>query len=887
MIRETRPPCHGRAAATHAGDAFDVTDRPKKKPASPAKSATRRARASVSRSAARALADMARAASEDAAKDPAAPQVIVVPRKRTSRGRRGTPKSGMWPVVPLRDAVVFPHMLVPLMVGRQRSAGAIDFALGSDGDERVVLVSQRNPKVDQVGADDIYRVGTLAKIEAARRALGGGLQILVEGLVRVRIVDVLQEEPYMTVAVEEIRDHAPDEVEREALVRSVQTLFEQYVQAGANVMPDVAQAVTQEQDASYLADLVASAPNLDREQRQHLLETADVGERLRFLADFMAKQNEVLALTNKIQSDVRSTMDKAQREHILREQLRAIRKELGEEEGENEHQELRDKITAAGMPEEVHKRAFKELDRLQQLHQASPEVGVIRTYLDWLVSLPWKEPEPESWDISTAAQVLDEDHYGLSKIKDRILEFMAVRQRVQRVRSPILCFVGPPGVGKTSLGRSIARAMGRKFIRISLGGIRDEAEIRGHRRTYVGALPGRIIQSMKQAGTRNPVFMLDEIDKIGTDFRGDPSSALLEVLDPEQNREFSDHYLEVPYDLSQVLFVTTANIADTISPPLRDRMEVIRLPGYTEEEKLAIARQYLVPRQLSEHGLTVDNLEFTDDALRGIIQRYTREAGVRNLEREIANVTRKIPRRIMEGHTEKVTPDLGVLAEMLGPPRFDSGELEAEDRVGAVTGVSVSEYGGDVMTVEAILLDGKQDLVLTGQLGKVMEESARAALSYARAHAREWGVPADIFEKKGLHVHVPAGAIPKDGPSAGVTMTTALVSALTGRPVACDLAMTGEITLLGKVLPIGGVKEKMLAAHRAGIKTFLLPKKNERDLADVPAEVKDALRVVLVENVEDVLRHALRPTPPETGRTEEKPSSSRTASLPALPPAHA
>ncbi len=847
-------------------------------------------RSRVARMAAEALRDLTPEADDDAALSPAFGKASVVKRpRRRAGGRRRAPQSGTWPVVPLRDAVVFPRMLVPLMVGRQRSAAAIDFALSSAGDEQVVLVSQRDPKVDQVGAADIYEVGTLAKIEGARRALGGGLQILVEGLVRVRIRTVHQETPFMTVDVEELAEAVPPPVELEALVRSVQSLFEQYVQSGASVTPDIAQAVAQTSDPGYLADLVASAPDLTREQRQELLETTHVGERLRFLSDFMVKQNEVLALTNKIQSDVRSTMDKAQREHILREQLRAIRKELGEEEGENEHQELRNKITAMGMPDDVQKRALKEFDRLQQLHQASPEVGVIRTYLDWLVSLPWKDPEAESWDIKTAAQVLDEDHYGLTKIKDRILEFMAVRQRVQRVRSPILCFVGPPGVGKTSLGRSIARAMGRKFIRISLGGIRDEAEIRGHRRTYVGAMPGRIIQSMKSAGTRNPVFMLDEIDKIGTDFRGDPSSALLEVLDPEQNREFSDHYLEVPYDLSQVLFITTANIADTISPPLRDRMEVIRLPGYTEEEKLAIAKQYLVPRQVSEQGLTGENIEFTDDALRTLIQRYTREAGVRNLEREIANVTRKVPRRIMEGQTAKLTPDLAQLSEMLGPPRFDDSELEDEDRVGAVTGVSVSEYGGDVMTVEAILLDGKQDLVLTGQLGKVMEESAKAALSYARAHGREWGVPADIFEKKGLHVHVPAGAIPKDGPSAGVTMATALISALTGRPVACDLAMTGEITLLGRVLPIGGVKAKMLAAHRAGIKTFLLPKKNERDLADVPAEVKSALNIVLVESVEDVLHQALRPAPPEAGRTGEKGEVKRPPNQPlsTLPPAHA
>jgi ATP-dependent Lon protease len=775
--------------------------------------------------------------------------------------------SGRWPVVPLRDAVVFPRMLVPLMVGRQRSANAIDTALSSD--EKVVLIAQKNPKVDQVGEDDIYRIGTLAKIEGARRALGGGLQILVEGLARVRIEQIQQVEPYMSVDVVEVPDVVPPGVEMAALVRSVQTLFETYVQSGASVAPDVGQAIAQAEDPSYLADLAASVPDMSREQRQQLLEMPNVADRLHFISDFLVKQNEVLALTNKIQSEVRSTLDKAQREHILREQLRAIRKELGEDEGEIETKELREKILTAGMPEDVEKRALKELDRLTQLHSASPEVGVIRTYLDWLISLPWKEPEPEQWDIQTAQRVLDEDHYGLSKVKDRILEFMAVRQRVSRVRSPILCFTGPPGVGKTSLGRSIARAMGRKFVRISLGGIRDEAEIRGHRRTYVGALPGRIIQSMKTAGTRNPVFILDEIDKIGVDFRGDPSSALLEVLDPEQNREFSDHYLEVPYDLSQVLFITTANLVDTISGPLRDRMEVIRLPGYTEEEKIRIAEQYLVPRQLTEHGLTTENLEITHDLLRTLVREYTREAGVRNLEREIANIARKIPRRIAEGRTEKLTPTAADLTEMLGPPRYDFGELESEDRVGAVTGVSVSEYGGDVMTVEAILLDGKQDFLLTGQIGKVMEESAKTALSYIRAHARRWNIDVKVFEEKGIHVHVPAGAIPKDGPSAGITMATAIASALTGRPVARDIAMTGEITLHGKVLPIGGVKEKLLAAHRAGIRTFLLPTKNVRDTTEVPPEVKREMEIVAVESVDQVLKLALRDAslalPPPSG----------------------
>ena len=512
------------------------------------------------------------------------------------------------------------------------------------------------------------------------------------------------------------------------------------------------------------------------------------------------------------------------------------------------------------MPEAVKERALKEVDRMQSIPLASPEVGIIRTYVDWLVALPWGPPPAETWDLKIAARVLDEDHYGVEKIKERILEYMAVRQRSQALRSPILCFVGPPGVGKTSLGKSIARALGRKFVRLSLGGIHDEAEIRGHRRTYIGAMPGRILQQMKVAASRNPVFMLDEIDKVGADWRGDPSSALLEVLDPEQNKDFSDHYLEVPYDLSQVLFITTANVVDTIIPPLRDRMEIIRLPGYTEAEKMHIAKQFLVPRQLREHGLTEENLEFADDALHALIREYTHEAGVRNLEREIANICRKIPRRIAEGQTEKILVKPEDLLAYIGPSRFEFGVAELEDQVGAVTGVAVNEYGGDVMTVEAIAMEGKGEFALTGQIGKVMEESARAAVSYARAHAEDLGIKPEWFDEHFFHIHVPAGAIPKDGPSAGITMASAVVSVLTDRPVRRDVAMTGEITLRGKVLPIGGLKEKLLAAHRAGIKTFILPDKNRKDLHEVPDEVKDSMELVMVKHIDEVLAKALLPT---------------------------
>src|SRR2546428_6340723 len=672
------------------------------------------------------------------------------------------------------------------------------------------------------------------------------------------------------------------------------------------------------EDPSHFADLVASSPDLTLEQRQQLLETPSVVERLKFLSVFLAKQNEILELKAKIQSEVQQTLDKTQREYILREQMKAIQKELGEDEGGAELKELKDKIEQAGMPEPVKEKALKEVGRLEKIPQASPETGVIRTYVDWLISLPWSKATSDDWDISAAAKILDEDHYGLPKIKDRILEYMAVRKLSKNLRAPILCFVGPPGVGKTSLGKSIARAMGRKFVRMSLGGIRDEAEIRGHRRTYVGALPGRILQNMKTAAEVNPVFMLDEIDKVGADFRGDPSSALLEVLDPEQNNTFTDHYLEVPYDLSKVIFITTANVEDTIIPPLRDRMEIIRLPGYTEEEKLHIAKGYLVPRQLRQHGLMPDpkkheaeakdvkaeataeakvpeaniaeavtaetRLVITDEVLRELVRRYTREAGVRNLEREIGTICRKVARTIAEGKAEKVEVTVDKLSEYLGPERFDYGLAEEEDQDGAVTGVSVSEHGGDVLTVEATVIDGKdEDFLLTGQIGKVMEESARAALSYVRAHQAEFGIPKGFFEDHAMHIHVPAGAIPKDGPSAGVTMATAIVSALSGRRVRRDVAMTGEITLRGRVLPIGGVKEKLLAAHRAGIKTFILPEKNKRDLIDIPKEVLDTVEIKTVDNVDQVLKIALQPGQPTVTPAQLEAATHATV---VPPPAH-
>jgi ATP-dependent Lon protease len=814
-------------------------------------------------------------------------------------------------LVPLREMVVFPKLVVPLGVGREKSVAAVTAAMNEDR-RLVILAAQRDAEIDDVQPEQIHNIGTIAEIVRLLRIPDGSAQIIVQGVQRVRITGYSPETRYFKVTFEPITEDLGDAVEREAQLRNVKALFDRYVDNGGAILPELAMTAKNTDDPSHFADLVASSPDLSLEQRQQLLEQRSVIERLRFLAVFLAKQNEILELKQKIQSEVQQTLDKTQREYILREQMKAIQKELGDDDQTSELKEIKDKIEQAGMPDPVKEKALKEVGRLEKIPQASPETGVIRTYVDWLISLPWNKSASDDWDIQKAAQILDEDHYGLPKVKDRIIEYMAVRKLSQNLRAPILCFVGPPGVGKTSLGKSIARAMGRKFIRMSLGGIRDEAEIRGHRRTYVGALPGRILQNMKTAAEVNPVFMLDEIDKVGADFRGDPSSALLEVLDPEQNNTFTDHYLEVPYDLSKVIFITTANVEDTIIAPLRDRMEIIRLPGYTEDEKMHIAKGYLVPRQLKQHGLMPADrpkeaadgeasetaieprpnaeevtgetkLVIGDDVVRELVRRYTREAGVRNLEREIGTICRKVARTIAEGKAEKVTVTPENLNEYLGPQRFDYGLAEEEDQVGAVTGVSVSEHGGDTLTVEATVIDGKdEDFLLTGQIGKVMEESARAALSYVRSHQAEFGIPKGFFEDHAMHIHVPAGAIPKDGPSAGVTMATAIVSALSGRRVRRDVAMTGEITLRGRVLPIGGVKEKLLAAHRAGIKTFILPEKNKKDLVDIPKEVLDTVEIKPVGLIDDVLKIALQPGTPTV--TPAQLEASRAAA--AVPPAH-
>jgi ATP-dependent Lon protease len=761
------------------------------------------------------------------------------------------------PLVALRDTVIFPEMIVPLQVGRDRSIKALDRAVRTS--QPVALITQRSSEQEEItSVDELYPIGTLAKIAQVIRLQDGTIRAIVQGQRRIRLLDLVQSEPHLEARVETIEDAGAKTLEVEALMASVQAQIEQYVSSGASVPPEVAVAARNITDGGLLADMVAYSPEMSTEQRQELLETIDVPDRLRLVGQFLAKQIEVLELKGRIQSEVKSEMDKTQREYILREQMKAIQKELGEDDpGVAEANELREKVEQSAMPDEVKEKALKEVDRLSRIPSASPEQGVIRTYVDWLVSLPWGIETNDNLDLDEAEKVLNEDHWGLEKPKERIVEYMAVRKLAEKIRSPILLFVGPPGVGKTSLGKSIARAMGRKFVRMSLGGIHDEAEIRGHRRTYIGALPGRVIQNIKTAGSANPVFMLDEIDKVGMDFRGDPSSALLEVLDPEQNFSFQDNYLEVPFDLSKVLFIATANMLDTIPPALRDRMEVILLPGYTQLERVRIAERFLVPKQLEAHGLTSEQLQFEEAALVRLIQAFTREAGVRNLEREIANVARKVARRVAGDAKTKVVIKAPDLEEYLGPARFDYGELEAEDQVGMVTGLVVSDAGGDIVQVEATRMEGKDEFILTGQLGDVMKESARAGLSYIRARTGELGInPAD-FEKHTLHIHVPAGATPKDGPSAGVTMATAMASLLTGKPVRRDLAMTGEITLRGRVLPIGGLKSKLLAAQLAGVKTVLIPSRNEKDLVDVPEEVKQEVRIVPVDNMDQVLAEAL------------------------------
>jgi len=733
----------------------------------------------------------------------------------------------------------------------------------------VAVVTQRDPNLTDLTRDDCFDFATEAQIMRAIRLPDGTTQVWVQARRRLRITGFQDAGPYYRITAEPFDEPAEAGVQLEALRRAVLALFEKVVQLSPAIAEDVYVLAMNIEPPGTLADFIASTLNLDDAQAEDLLATLDARDRLEKLSVHLAKELDVLELQTRIHSRVQDELDRTQREYFLREQMKAIQRELNESDPHaRDTHNLTERIAAAGMPQAVRAKAEEELRRLEQIPAASPEVGIIRTYLDWLLALPWANETPDALDVRDAAKVLDRHHYGLSKVKERILEYIAVRQLAKdAMRSPILCFVGPPGVGKTSLGRSIAEALGRRFARISLGGIRDEAEIRGHRRTYVGALPGRIIQGMKQAGTANPVFMLDEIDKVGTDFRGDPSSALLEVLDPEQNRTFSDHYLEVDYDLSRVLFIATANIVDPIIPALRDRLEIIELPGYIEEEKLHIAQQFLVPGQLQQHGLSRLQLTFTAPALRRIIREYTHEAGVRNLEREIGSVCRKVARQIAERGDVRIQMAPKDLTTYLGQPKFSWGMAEESDQVGVATGVARTELGGDVLGVEVTLMPGKGSLLLTGQLGEVMRESAQAALSYARTRAAELAIAPDMFEKHDIHVHVPAGAVPKEGPSAGITIATAIISALTHRPINRRVAMTGEITLRGRVLPVGGLKEKVLAAHRAGIKTFVLPKKNEKDLSEIPPSVRRDLRFIFAGDMSDVLRAALQDAPRSEGRT--------------------
>jgi len=778
------------------------------------------------------------------------------------------------PVLPLKNTVIFPMTVIPLLVGKPRSVKLVDEVVL--GDRLVVLVALRRPDVEDPGPDDLHNMGTVGMIHRFAKAPDGTIHVVVQGIERVRITEYTQAQPYMKARISIAPDVAEESVELEALTRNATALFRQLVSLASYLPEEMVMAIMDTGDARQLAYMIATGLRMDIPDAQEVLEADDVRDKLRKLIVLLTREVEVLEMGKQIQTEAKSEMEKVQREFFLREQLKAIKKELGEEsEQEIEINELRDKIEKAGMPEEASKEALRELDRLSKLPTAAAEYSVIRTYLGWLTELPWQVTTEDTLDISHARQVLDEDHYDLEKIKERILEYLAVRKlREERKSEPgedeealdhirreregvILCFVGPPGVGKTSLGQSIARALGRKFIRQSLGGMRDEAEIRGHRRTYIGAMPGRIIQAIRRVGSKNAVFMLDEVDKIGSDFRGDPASALLEVLDPEQNCEFRDHYLDVPFDLSQVMFITTGNILDTIPAPLRDRMEILTLSGYTEEEKVRIAQAYLIPRQIRENGLHSDEVEFTEAAVSRIIRDYTREAGVRNLEREIGSVCRKIATKIAEGQESDRSIDREDVPKYLGKPKYYFDAAERTEMPGVATGLAWTPAGGDILFIEASKMRGSKGFTLTGQLGDVMKESAQAALSFVRSKAKELDLDPAFFESTDIHLHVPAGAIPKDGPSAGVTMATALASLLTGKRVSSKVGMTGEITLRGQVLPVGGIKAKVLAAHRTGLRTVILPKRNEPDLDEVPEDVRKEMDFILVDRVEQVFEAAL------------------------------
>ncbi|HYA92241.1 MAG TPA: endopeptidase La [Thermodesulfobacteriota bacterium] len=797
--------------------------------------------------------------------------MIFLPRGGADREEKGKDDKVVipdeLPVLPLRGTVLYPDLILPIMVGRKKSVKLIDDAM--DSDRIIGVITQKRSEIEDPKETDLYSVGVAALILRMIRELDGSQRVIVQGVSRMKVKEYFQREPYYKAKVEVIDEGLVQGVEIDALMMNLKNLFQRAVELAPYLTSELGTMVSNIKSPAILADLIASNLNISTTEKQGILETFDIRERLTKVHLFLNKEVQVLELGNKIQSQVKEDMDRTQREYYLREQLKAIKKELGElDEHSTEIKELKEKIKKAKMPPEALAAAEKELDRLAKIPPASAEYTVARTYLDWLAELPWSETTEDNLDIDNAQKTLDEDHYDLEKVKKRILEYLAVRKLKADMKGPILCFVGPPGVGKTSLGKSIARTMGRKFIRISLGGVRDEAEIRGHRRTYVGALPGRIIQGIKKAGSNNPIFMLDEVDKIGMDFRGDPSSALLEVLDPEQNFSFSDHYIDVNFDLSKVMFITTANVLDTIPPALRDRMETLELPGYSEDQKMMIAKEFLIPKQISEHGLSSEFIEFQDAALQTIITSYTREAGVRNLEREIATVCRGVAKDVARGIKEKVVIGPDDLHRFLGPVKFFQEVAERTSNPGVATGLAWTPTGGDIIFVEATKMRGEKGLTLTGQLGDVMKESAQAALAYVRSKSKELGIEEDFFEKNDIHIHVPAGAIPKDGPSAGITMFVALTSLLTNKPVRSDVAMTGEITLRGLVLPVGGIKEKVLAGMRAGIKTIILPKKNEKDLEEIPENIRNQMNFKYIQRMDEAIDLALKHTEPRSAERE-------------------
>lgn len=761
------------------------------------------------------------------------------------------------PLLPIRDVVVFPFMVIPLFVGRESSIKAVDEAIAAK--RMIFLTSQRDPLKDEPSPEELYEVGTVAVILRMLKLPDGRIKLLVQGIKRGKIEEFVQKEPYYKVRITQIDEvEKTDDLKTEALIRHVKDQLNNAVNLGKPMLPDLLAVIENIDEPGKLADIVASNLGLKISESQEILETIDTLERLKKVSEFLNREISILEVQQKIFNEAKGEIDKSQKEYFLKEQLRAIRKELGEDEDFNkEIEEFNEKIKKLKMPKDVKDEALKQVKRLSRMHADSAEATVVRTYLEWLVDLPWGKSSKDNLDINNAKKILDEDHYGLEDVKDRILDFLSVRKLKKDMKSPILCFVGPPGVGKTSLGKSIARAMNRKFLRISLGGVRDEAEIRGHRRTYIGAMPGKIIQGLKNVGTNNPVFMLDEIDKLGSDFRGDPSSALLEVLDPEQNNSFVDHYIGLPFDLSKVFFITTANYLEPIPPALKDRMEIIEIPGYTEEEKVQIAERYLIPKQCEENGIENLNLKFTKRAILKIVSGYTRESGLRNLERTIGKICRKVARKIAEEEKSKNVINEKDVVKFLGPEKYYPEDELKHNEIGVATGLAWTPYGGDVLFIECTKYKGKGNLIITGQLGDVMKESARAALTYVRSIADKYNINQDDFDNHDIHIHVPAGAIPKDGPSAGITMATAILSIFSNRPINKEVAMTGEITIRGKVLPIGGLKEKLLAAKRMNIKKVLIPAKNKNDLIKLPKYLKKSLSIVLVEQFDEVADNAL------------------------------